>query len=103
MEAMLAQELDSQVLAAAAFDRKRSGPFGLKDIIYPPPEESGKPDSHDTRAQQNGQYRGEFEKGKWHGKGLLIHHNGDVYEGTFDYGKALGSPPASPKHATKHA
>ena len=31
-------------------------------------------------------YRGEFEKGKWHGKGLLTHHNGDVYEGSFKYG-----------------
>ena len=92
MEAMLAQELDSQVLAAGAVNKKQSGPFGLKDIIYPPPEEAAKPDGHDT-AQRDGHYRGEFEKGKWHGKGLLVHHNGDLYEGTFNYGKGtLGFP-----------
>ena len=33
----------------------------------------------------DGRYRGEFERGHWHGKGLLVHLNGDIYDGHFHY------------------
>ena len=71
------------------FVTAHTGPFGLKDIVYPPDveadDEKAEGDRTGHSALKDGRYRGEFEKGHWHGSGLLVHHNGDVYDGQFNY------------------
>ena len=56
--------------------------------MYPPDadDDQDKGEGVEGRgARQDGRYRGDFEKGQWHGNGLLVRHNGDIYDGQFKY------------------
>ena len=63
-----------------SLDKKDAPENGEKDIVYPSYDEDP---AKAARGSSKARYRGNFENGQWHGKGLLINEDGDVYDGEF--------------------